>query len=75
MISQKNQDKFFIQMNISVWRKNILLKNYFNLKYMTRIMSEPLYHNPFYMFIKILVEIIKKIAPKIYPKKNTFFFV
>jgi hypothetical protein len=33
MISQKNLDKFFIQTNINVLKENILLKNYFHLKY------------------------------------------
>jgi hypothetical protein len=32
VISQKNLDKFFFQMGISVLKKNILLKSYFYLK-------------------------------------------
>jgi hypothetical protein len=32
VISQKNMDKFFIRMNISVLKKNILLKKYFHFK-------------------------------------------
>jgi hypothetical protein len=33
VIHKKHMDKFFIQMNISVLKKNILLKNEFHLKH------------------------------------------
>jgi hypothetical protein len=73
MISQKNQDKCFIQTSISVLKKNILLKIYFHLKSMTRIMLEPLHQIPFYMFIKMLYEIIQKLPLEYTPKKVHFF--
>jgi hypothetical protein len=73
---KKDLNKVFIQMSISVLKKNILLKNYFYLK-MTRIML--------YTFVSKTILFIyqntrwnqRRLAPKIYqniPKKEYIFF-
>jgi len=69
-------DKFSIQMNIFVLKKNILLKIYFHLKDDKNCVGGPCIKNPFYMFIKTLNEIKEKLSPKYtkaYPKTSTFF--
>jgi hypothetical protein len=74
MISQKNLDKFFIETNISVFKKNVLLKNYFLLK------DDKNYAGGLCIKIHFIclsnARCIKKISPKIYqniPKKNYYF--
>jgi hypothetical protein len=67
VISQKHLDKFFIQMSISMLKKNILLKNYFHLKDNKNYVGG--------LCIKMLNEIKGKLPPKkykIYPKYYFF---
>jgi hypothetical protein len=68
---KKHLNKFFIQMNISVLKKNILLKDYFHLKD-DKNCCKSLYQNPFYTFIKMLDEIKEKLHPNYTPKKYIF---
>jgi hypothetical protein len=71
-------DKFSIQMNICVLKKNILLKIYFHLKEDKNCIGGPCIKNPFYTFIKTLDEIEEKLPPKYtktYPKNSTFYYL
>jgi len=64
-------DKFFIQTSISVLKKNILLKNYFNLK-MKRIMLEA-FISKFNLYVYKMLDEIKEKLPPNYTQKIVHF--
>jgi len=73
---KKHLDKFFIQMNISVLKKNILSENYFQLKDDQNYVGQLCIKIHFICLSKRKMKLKKKIAPKIYqnmPKTSTFF--
>jgi hypothetical protein len=69
---KKYMDKFFIQINISVLKKNILLKNYFQLK-MKRIMLDAFVSKSILYVYQNARWNQGKIVPKIYQKESTFY--
>jgi hypothetical protein len=74
---KKHLKKVFYSNEHKCVEKNILMKNYFQLKDDKNYVAwRPLYQNPFYMFIKMLYEIKEKLPPKytkIYPPQKYIF--
>jgi hypothetical protein len=74
-LKKTHLDKFFIRMNISVLKKNILLKNYFHLKNDKNYVGGLYIKIYFTCLSKMLDEIKKRTAPKNIPKKIHFFLL
>jgi hypothetical protein len=69
MISQKTSRQVFHSNEHKCVEKKHFVEKLLSFEIMTRIMLEPLYQNPFYMFIKMLDEFLKNCPQNISKKE------